>query len=111
MKINQDVKLKVLQSIPHGKENAISRDQFIVLTGYCDRTNRNAISHLRREGKLICSDSVSKGYWIADDIEDAEVYINEMLHRSMSIMGTVSRARKELKKLKKKTASKQDDLF
>ena len=102
---------RVFNSIPKGKSKAISREQLSFLTGYSDRRNRAIIASLRREGRLICSDSKNKGYWRADSVTEAERYINEMIHRAMSILGTVSKARRELKLLKAKQQARQEDLF
>ena len=107
----KDDKEKVFNYIPFGKDNAITREQLSELTGYSDRRNRIIIATLRREGRLICSDSKNKGFWRADSVTEAERYIYEMIHSAMSILGTISKARRELKLLKEKQQARQEDLF
>lgn len=71
----------ILQFLHKGSENAISREQLVILTGQDDRTNRDAIHRLRLAGHYIMSDSGGKGYWIAEDSKEVEKFLKEAKHR------------------------------
>lgn len=75
---------KVINFIPIGKENAISRQALTVLTGLNDRSNRQAIEDARRSGIKVISRSSSKGYYIADNDNDWLDFLNEHRRRALS---------------------------
>lgn len=55
--------MNLLDYIPFGKENAVTRQELVRLTGLDDRTIRNEIKRLNREGVPILSSSHTCGYW------------------------------------------------
>lgn len=75
---------KVINHIPKGKKNAISRAQLSVLTGLPDRTNRQAIEDARRSGVMIISGSNTKGYYITDDYTEWKMFLEEHRRRALS---------------------------
>ena len=87
--------IDILQYIPAGKENAISRAELVLRTGLDDRTVRNEIKRLVKTGVPILSSSHSRGYWLSDDIDEWEKYINETDHRRESLYFTTLELRKE----------------
>lgn len=72
---------EILDYIPYGRENAISRESLARITGMSDRQVRKAIEGLREDGEVILSSSHSKGYWRSDDEADISAYIAENRHR------------------------------
>lgn len=68
---------EILNAIPYGKENAISRTELTLRLNIEDRMLRKAIETLRKRGEIILSSSHSKGYWRSDDVNEIERYLNE----------------------------------
>ncbi len=75
---------KVINHIPKGKKNAISRAQLAVLTGLPDRTNRQAIEDARRNGVMVISGSNAKGYYVTDDYNEWKIFLEEHRRRALS---------------------------
>lgn len=90
----------LLDFIPHGKENAITRQELAILTGLDDRTIRKEIKRLSREGAPILSSSHCCGYWLSDDLDEWEAYIKETDRRRESLYFTTLELRKEYYKRK-----------
>ena len=61
--------INVLNAIPYGKENAISKSELVALTGLSERQIRQEIKELNTEltkkGTAILSSSQHRGYWKA----------------------------------------------
>lgn len=74
----------VINYIPKGKQNAISRTQLAVLTGLPDRTNRQAIEDARRNGVMVISGSNTKGYYITDDYNEWRGFLEKHRRRALS---------------------------
>lgn len=92
--------MNLLDYIPSGKENAISREKLVLLTGLDDRAVRGAIQRLVEKGEPIFSSSSHKGYWYSDDIDELERFINEREHRIHTEQKTLSNLKKRLYELK-----------
>lgn len=73
--------MDILQYIPHGKENAVTRSELCRLTKLPDRCVRQEIEKLRRKGAPILSSSSAKGYWVSDDISEIRAFLKEFDHR------------------------------
>lgn len=69
--------MNILDFIPTGKENAISREALVFKTGVCDREVRKLIEDERINGAMIVSFSDSKGYYIATREEEISHYVAE----------------------------------
>lgn len=69
--------MNILDYIPKGRVNAISRQELVNRTGLPDRTARKEIKKLVEKGIPIVSFSDEKGYWISDDINEIERFIKE----------------------------------
>lgn len=74
----------VINHIPVGKENAVTRQKLAALTGNNDRTNRQAILEARSRGIKIVSRSSGKGYYIADNNDEWLLFLEEHRRRAMS---------------------------
>ena len=85
----------ILQYIPTGRENAVSRADLVELTGLRDRQVRREIEEARRAGAVIINDG--GGYYLTDNIDDmARAYWRETA-RALSILETRKTIRKKLK--------------
>jgi hypothetical protein len=73
--------VELLNLIPYGKENAISRKDLSKLTGWDDRRVRDEIKRLMRNGERILSSSSAKGYWRSDDPDEIERFLKESDNR------------------------------
>ena len=92
--------MNIMDYIPTGKENAVSREMLVVMTGLDDRAVRGAIQRLVEKGEPIFSSSSHKGYWYSDDIDELERFINEREHRIHTEQKTLSNLKKRLYELK-----------
>lgn len=88
--------MNILDYIPYGRENAITRQELAKLTKLDDRAVRKEIKRLTKQGVPIISSSHYKGYWLSDDIDEWEAYINEIDRRRESLYFTTLELRKEL---------------
>lgn len=69
--------MNLLHLIPYEKENAVSREELMRLTGWSDTTVRREIKRLIRKGEHILSSSQVKGYWRSDNPEEIEKFLWE----------------------------------
>lgn len=76
--------MNLLNLIPYGRDNAISRADLVRLTGLDDRTVRDNIKELVRQGYPILSSSQARGYWLSNNIAEIEAFIRECDSRSRS---------------------------
>lgn len=67
--------------IPRGRDNAISRKDLVMLTGMDDRTVRACISQVRENGKPICANTVTGGYYMAETEEDIKHLLGDLRSR------------------------------
>lgn len=72
---------RILSLIPKGKVNAISRSDLVALTGISDRTIREIIKKLIKDGNIILSSSKSKGYWISNNDDEIKDFLKESDNR------------------------------
>lgn len=74
----------ILDLIPFGNENPITRARLVELTGIDDRTVREIISQLKRFYPIV---NIGQGYYIANDPDDPnlEAYIRKESHRISEI--------------------------
>lgn len=69
--------MELLELIPYGKENAVSREYLSKLTGWDGRKVRWEIKRLLKNGEHILSSSSAKGYWRSDDPDEIEKFLRE----------------------------------
>lgn len=76
------------EMIPHGRENAITRDALARISGLSDRAVRRDIARLRRDtdeaDMVIVSTSDGRGYFRTDDLDEIRHFIAEMIRRNSS---------------------------
>ena len=81
--------MNLLNAIPYGRENAVSRSDIVRKTGIPDRRIREEIKSLNRElakhGEAILSSSGKSGYWRSADIKEMKEYLRESDHRRNQI--------------------------
>lgn len=77
--------MTLLNAIPYGRENAVSRSELAGLTGIPDRAIRKEIkalnAELARHGEAILSSSSGKGYWRTNSVAEMKAYLRESRHR------------------------------
>lgn len=84
----------LINFIPFGKENAISREELCRLTGMNDRAIREIISQLRRE-YCILNNQDGRGYYrpLVDETKYVQEYIRQETRRAKSIFWSLEGAR------------------
>lgn len=88
--------MSMLDFIPYGKDNAVTRQELVKLTGFDDRTVRNEIKKLRAEGEPILSSSHHVGYWRSDNPNEIEGYLRECDSRCKALFMTNCKMKKRL---------------
>lgn len=76
--------MNILQYIPRGRENAISRESLERMTRLPDRENRHLIRKARESGIAILSSSSGKGYWLSDNPSEIRQLSKEYMQRGKS---------------------------
>ena len=87
-----DKKLNIVDFIPIGHKNAISRKELCRRTGLTDRKVREQISKAR-ETTCICNMSDGAGYYIPEQLAEITDYINQESARARSIFKALKGAR------------------
>ena len=93
--------MNIVDYIPVGSKNAISRQNLCIATGMNDRAVREAISKARRT-TCICNAQDGKGYYIPDDLKDARDFLKQESSRAKSIFWSLKGARDFIKKMENK---------
>ena len=73
----------MLELIPYGKENAISKQELMQLTGLSERVVRKKIHDLRQE-YVIISSSHRKGFYRTNDLQEINDFIEETKRRAFN---------------------------
>lgn len=89
--------LAVINAIPYGKDNAISRTALAAKLGVTDRKARSYIEQARRDGYFIINDQDSIGYYRSLDIADLERQYWRDKARALSILERCKGMRRTLK--------------
>lgn len=89
----------IYELLRNGKQNAVSTEQLMLLTGVNDvRTLRNAVANERKKGALILS-SNSGGYYLPGNLEEVKEYITTEDKKIRSLMAALEPARKCLRNI------------
>ena len=94
--------MNIIDFIPTGQKNAISRNDLCRVTGLSDRIVRGLIEEARRE-TIIISNNDGSGYWIYPDIptdEEKEAlrkFVKQQESRAKSIFYALYPARQMMK--------------
>lgn len=91
--------MDIINYIPKGRNNAISRTSLRIQTGLSDRAMREEISQARRYNCIINLQN-GAGYYIPDTDEEIQRFILQETRRAKSIFWCLKGAKKALKSLK-----------
>ena len=89
--------MQILDYIPFGKENAVTREDLVVSTGMLDRQIRKAIQKARDDGALILNDCSGNGYYQSDDIKEIYAQYRKDRARALSVLKRLKTMRRMLK--------------
>jgi len=87
--------MNIVDYIPKGKENAISRANLMLKTGFCDRDIRIKIPKARSQGVNIIFNPKG-GYYIAESIEEKRKFVKSMDSRVMAINKSTAPMKKQI---------------
>lgn len=92
--------MDILDCIPYGKENAVTREELVRRTGLDDRVIRKAISHARRNDPILNLQN-GAGYYrpTMQDIVELKRFVAQEEHRSSEIVSGVLSAKRMLRRL------------
>lgn len=78
------MKGEIVDYIPVGRENKISRESLVLCTGLPDRSVRRLISDARERGHAIVGDP-DGGYYMAETEADIRLLMGELMSRMMKL--------------------------
>lgn len=86
--------INIIDYIPHGKQNAVSRAKLVSLTGVSDRKVRGLISSARKEYVILSSDN-GNGYYqpTPDDYPELRKILKREESRAKSVFGSIKKLR------------------
>ena len=90
--------MNIVDYIPYGRENAVTREQLMMLTGMPDRAVREAIAQARRD-TVILNLQDGNGYYrpTEDDKPLVERFLRQETKRAKTIFYRLKAAREYLK--------------
>ena len=92
---NREEKYKLISDLLHkGRDNGLTLQDLVRLTGIDERTIRRRIHAERKSGILIMADCVN-GYFLPEDTHDVRRFIHSMSNRSKEI-AAISRAAEDV---------------
>lgn len=90
--------IDIMDYIPRGKDNAVTREQLVEQTGIKDRTVRRMIHKKRQQGEIIISSTRGKGYYLPLTRDDAEGFIRQQKSYIKHIQESITKAERLLRK-------------
>lgn len=84
----------VINHIPRGSKETITKETLIGLTGYTDREIRKAVEEARRNGVRVVSSSHRRGYYIATEQAEWDAFLLELKNRIRTTMETYNKCSK-----------------
>lgn len=96
--------MNILEHIPYGHENAISRDELARRVGLGDRGMRRQILAARREGNVILNMQDGAGYYQSDDL----VHLRSQYRQNESRAKAILAQQEHLKRLIAKREREQE---
>ena len=86
--------INIVNYIPKGKKNAVTRAQLRIATGLSDRKVRDAIADARRHTPII-NDQSGRGYYIptAEELPEARKCLEQERRRAKSIFWSMKALR------------------
>lgn len=97
--------MNIVNYIPIGQENAITREALSIRTGLTDRAIRELIAQARRDTAII-NNQDGKGYYRPSGQEEIERYIKQESARAKSIFWCLRGAKKALKEVENGNAER-----
>ena len=88
--------INILDFIPFGMNNAITRDSLSSLLGLSDRAVRKLIEEARREGAFIINKQDGRGYYQSDATADLQAHYRQNHARAMKLLQQQTHIRREL---------------
>lgn len=88
--------MNIVDFIPSGKENAVTKKELMRRTGLDERTVRAAIKREVEQGTPILSSSGHRGYWYSEDLNEIEEFLRESEHRYNTGRKTLAALKKRL---------------
>lgn len=89
--------MNIIDYIPKGSKNAVTRQRLADLTGLKDREIRKEIARARRE-HCICNSQNGAGYYIPESVGEAKRYVEQETHRLKSIGWSMKGAREYIRR-------------
>jgi len=77
--------MNLIELIPEGKENAVTKARLTEITGLTDRVVRLTVAQERKRGKVILSDCSGAGYYRPSNHSDSFRFVKSMRHRAKEI--------------------------
>ena len=91
--------LDIVQFIPQGKENAVTREQLRLRLNLPDRKIRMMIEEARKDGALIINAQDGAGYYISEELCELKKQHRANHSRAMSILRQNTHLRRKIKEL------------
>lgn len=98
--------MEIIEYIPKGKANAVSRNYLKTVTGMTDRHIRMAIQAFNESGEGIIACEAGKGYFVPETRSEAESYIRY----SQSYLISLARKDRSMKRAVERMFSDQMEL-
>ena len=102
--------MNVVDLIPTGKANAITRERLCSLTGLSDRAVRRLIEIARIEGAIILNAQDGAGYYISDNPVDIRRQIATNNSRALAILKQQKCLRRRLNEIENAGQLKMEDV-
>lgn len=93
--------MNIVDFIPTGKENAITRADLVRVLNLPDRKVREMIETARKDGALILNAQDGAGYYISEDVGELKRQLHSNHSRAMSVLRQNTHLRRKIKELEK----------
>lgn len=91
--------MNIVNFIPTGKENAITRADLVRVLNLPDRKVREMIETARKDGALILNAQDGAGYYISEDVGELKRQLHSNHSRAMSVLRQNTHLRRKIKEL------------
>lgn len=93
--------MNIVDFIPTGKENAITRADLVRVLNLPDRKVREMIETARKDGALILNAQDGAGYYISEDVGELKRQLHSNHSRAMSVLRQNTHLRRKIKELER----------
>lgn len=99
----------IIDYIPEGKENAVTRERLCAITGLPDRKLREEIEQARRRGAIIINaqdgiDTENSGFWLYAPNTDGSSPITDRIEEWISRSGEKAQLKRRIQELEQENA-------